>query len=173
MSEKAWRLADKAKNAAFYFNFKRERENQQKSTTAYTPAVSLILGLKEVMNMLKAEGLEAVFARHAMLATAMREGVKAAGLSIFPQERPSDALTAISAPEGVDGQAVYKNLRTQYGMTAAGGQDHLKGKIFRISHMGYILSLIHIFQQLFDLLPGADRNLQVIFGIVRGRGIAP
>ncbi|MCE7976353.1 MAG: alanine--glyoxylate aminotransferase family protein [Nitrospira sp. NTP1] len=99
---------------------------------------ALILGLKEVMNILKAEGLEAVFARHAMLATAMREGVKAAGLSIFPQERPSDALTAISAPEGVDGQAVYKNLRTQYGMTAAGGQDHLKGKIFRISHMGYI-----------------------------------
>ena len=138
VSDKAWRLADKAKNAAFYFNFKRERESQQKSTTAYTPAVSLILGLKEVMNILKAEGLEAVFARHAMLATAMREGVKAAGLSIFPQERPSDALTAISAPEGVDGQAVYKNLRTQYGMTAAGGQDHLKGKIFRISHMGYI-----------------------------------
>ncbi|MEP7151956.1 MAG: alanine--glyoxylate aminotransferase family protein [Nitrospira sp.] len=138
VSEKAWRLAEKAKNAAFYFNFKRERENQQKSTTAYTPAVSLILGLKEVMNMLKAEGLEAVFARHAMLATAMREGVKAAGLAIFPQERPSDALTAIVAPQGVDGQAVYKNLRTQYGMTAAGGQDHLKGKIFRISHMGYI-----------------------------------
>ena len=62
------------------------------------------------MNILKAEGLEAVFARHAMLATAMREGVKAAGLSIFPQERPSDALTAISAPEGVDGQAVYKEF---------------------------------------------------------------
>jgi aspartate aminotransferase-like enzyme len=57
---------------------------------------------------------------------------------LFPKERPSDALTAIEAPQGVDGQAVYKNLRTQYGMTAAGGQDHLKGKIFRISHMGYI-----------------------------------
>jgi aspartate aminotransferase-like enzyme len=138
VSEKAWRLADKAKNAAFYFNFKRERENQLKSTTAYTPAVSLILGLKEVMNILKGEGLEAIFARHAMLAAAMREGVKAAGLALFPQERPSDALTAIVAPQGVDGQAVYKNLRTQYGMTAAGGQDHLKGKIFRISHMGYI-----------------------------------
>ena len=68
----------------------------------------------------------------------MREGVKAAGLSLFPKESPSDALTAISAPEGIDGQAIYKNLRVQYGMTAAGGQDHLKGKIFRISHMGYI-----------------------------------
>jgi aspartate aminotransferase-like enzyme len=137
-SEKAWRLADKAKNAAFYFNLKKERDSQQKNQTAYTPAVSLILGLKEVLGILKAEGLEAIFARHALLARAMREGVQAAGLSLFPKERPSDALTAIAAPDGVDGQAVYKNLRTQYGMTAAGGQDHLKGKIFRISHMGYI-----------------------------------
>ena len=138
VSSKAWRLAEKAKNATFYFNFKRERDNQQKNTTAYTPAVSLIIGLKEVLNILKTEGLESVFARHAQLARAMREGVKAAGLELFPKERPSDALTAICAPQGVDGQAIYKNLRTQYGMTAAGGQDHLKGKIFRISHMGYI-----------------------------------
>jgi aspartate aminotransferase-like enzyme len=137
-SEKAWRLADKAKNAAFYFNLKKERDSQQKNQTAYTPAVSLLLGLKEVLNILKGEGLEAIFARHALLARAMREGVQNAGLALFPKERPSDALTAITAPDGVDGQAVYKNLRTQYGMTAAGGQDHLKGKIFRISHMGYI-----------------------------------
>jgi aspartate aminotransferase-like enzyme len=137
-SEKAWRLADKAKNASFYFNLKKERDSQQKNQTAYTPAVSLILGLKEVLNILKGEGLEAIFSRHAALARAMREGAQAAGLSLFPKERPSDALTAIAAPDGVDGQAVYKNLRTQYGMTAAGGQDHLKGKIFRISHMGYV-----------------------------------
>lgn len=138
VSEKAWQLAEKAKNGAFYFNFKKERESQIKNQTAYTPAVSLIVGLQEVLRMLKAEGLEAVFARQAALARAMREGVKAAGLGLFPKESPSDALTAICAPEGVDGQAVYKNLRVQYGMTAAGGQDHLKGKIFRISHMGYM-----------------------------------
>jgi len=64
--------------------------------------------------------------------------MKAAGLSLFPKQNPSDALTVVSAPDGVDGQAVYKNLREDYGITAAGGQDHLKGKIFRISHMGYI-----------------------------------
>ncbi|MEX5219313.1 MAG: alanine--glyoxylate aminotransferase family protein [Nitrospiraceae bacterium] len=137
-SEKAWRLAEKAKNASFYFNLKKERDSQQKNQTAYTPAVSLILGLKEVLTILKGEGLEAIFSRHASLARAMREGIQAAGLSLFPKERPSDALTAIAAPDGVDGQAVYKNLRTQYGMTAAGGQDHLKGKIFRVSHMGYV-----------------------------------
>ena len=138
VSDKAWRLADQAKNAAFYFNFKRERDAQQKSQTAYTAGVSLMVGLKEVLRMLKAEGLGQVFARHARMAQAMREGMRAAGLSLFPKQNPSDALTVVSAPPGVDGQAVYKNLREQYGVTAAGGQDHLKGKIFRIAHMGYM-----------------------------------
>jgi aspartate aminotransferase-like enzyme len=87
--------------------------------------------------MMKAEGLENMFARQGRLAQATREGIKAAGLTLFPKESPSDALTAVCAPDGVDGQAIYKNLRVQYGMTAAGGQDHLKGKIFRLSHMGY------------------------------------
>jgi aspartate aminotransferase-like enzyme len=138
VSEKAWRLAEKAKNAAFYFNLTKEREAQQKNSTAYTAGVSLMIGLKEVLKMLRAEGLGNVFSRHARMAQAMREGMKAAGLSLFPKHNPSDALTVVSAPDGVDGQAVYKNLREQYGITAAGGQDHLKGKIFRISHMGYI-----------------------------------
>jgi aspartate aminotransferase-like enzyme len=138
VSEKAWRLAEKAKNSAFYFNFKKERDAQTKNQTAYTPAVSMILGLQEVLRMLQAEGLDQVFARQAKLAHAMREGVKAAGLSLFPKDSPSDALTAVSAPAGVDGQTIYKNLRVHYGITAAGGQDHLKGKIFRVSHMGYM-----------------------------------
>ncbi|MCP9449837.1 MAG: alanine--glyoxylate aminotransferase family protein [Nitrospira sp.] len=137
VSDKAWALADKAKNAAFYFNFKKERENQVKNQTAFTPTVSLIVGLQEVFKMLKAEGLDNIFARQGRLARAMREGIQAAGLTLFPKESPSDALTAVCAPEGIDGQAIYKNLRVQYGMTAAGGQDHLKGKIFRLSHMGY------------------------------------
>ena len=137
VSQKAWRLAEKAKNGAFYFDYKKERDSQAKNQTAYTPAVSMILGLQEVLKMLKAEGLEAMFGRQAQLARAMREGAKAAGLSLLAKDSPSDAVTAILAPEGVDGQAIYKNLRVQYGITAAGGQDHLKGKIFRISHMGY------------------------------------
>ncbi|MBW8064922.1 MAG: alanine--glyoxylate aminotransferase family protein [Nitrospira sp.] len=138
VSEKAWQVAEKARNGAFYFDLKKERASQVKNQTAYTPAVSMIIGLQEVLRTLKAEGLDAVFARQARLAHAMREGVKAAGLSLFPKMSPSNALTAISAPDGVDGQAIYKNLRVQYGITAAGGQDHLKGKIFRIAHMGYV-----------------------------------
>ena len=137
VSDKAWAAADKAKNGAFYFNFKKERENQAKNQTAFTPAVSLIIGLQEASKIMKAEGLENMFARQGRLARATREGVQAAGLNLFPKESPSDALTAVCAPDGIDGQAIYKNLRVQYGMTAAGGQDHLKGKIFRLSHMGY------------------------------------
>lgn len=138
VSDKAWRLAEKAKNGAFYFDFKKERSSQAKNQTAYTPAVSMILGLQQVLKMLKAEGLEAVFSRQAKLAQATREGVQAAGLALLAKDSPSNAVTAIRAPEGVDGQAIYKNLRVQYGITAAGGQDHLKGKIFRVSHMGYM-----------------------------------
>lgn len=138
VSDKAWQLAEKAKNTSFYFNFKREKDNQQKNQTAFTPAVSMILGLQEVLRILKAEGLENVFARQTQMAHALREGAKAAGMEIFAKGTPSDAVTAINAPAGVDGQAIYKNLRVQYGITAAGGQDHLKGKIFRISHMGYL-----------------------------------
>lgn len=137
ISEKAWALADKANNV-FYYNFKKEAESQRKQQTAFTPAVSLIVGLKEALRMLKAEGLENIFLRHVRLANAMREGVKATGLSIFPKECPSNALTAIQAPDGIDGQKVYSRLRQSYGVTAAGGQDHLKGKIFRIAHMGYV-----------------------------------
>jgi aspartate aminotransferase-like enzyme len=87
--------------------------------------------------MLKPEGLDGIFARHGRLARATREAMKAIGLELFAKGAPSDALTAVTAPEGVDAEAVYKTLRDKYGITTAGGQDHLKGKIFRISHMGY------------------------------------
>jgi len=171
VSEKAWQMAEKAKNAAFYFNFKKERESQIKNQTAYTPAVSMILGLQEVLRMLKAEGLDNVFLRQGKLAHAMREGVKASGLSLFPKDSPSDALTAIASPEGVDGQAVYKNLRVQYGMTAAGGQDHLKGKIFRISHMGYMDSfdVISAIAAIEMVLKGLGHPVQLGKGVGRAQ----
>lgn len=137
VSDKAWRLAANAKCPRFYFDFKKERDNLLKNTSAYTPAISLIIGLREVLQMLKAEGLENIFSRHSRLAEATREGMKAFGLRLLPKTSPSNATTAVLSPEGIDGQGIYKNLRERYGITAAGGQDHLKGKIFRISHMGY------------------------------------
>ena len=137
VSEKAWRKNETAKCPRFYFDFKKERDNIKKNTTAYTPAVSLIIGLQQVLKSLNEEGLENIFARHKLLATATREGMKGFGLELLPTSSPSDAVTAVKAPEGFDGQLIYKRLRERHGITAAGGQDHLKGKIFRISHMGY------------------------------------
>jgi len=137
ISDKAWKFAEKAKTPKFYFNFKKERENLLKNQTNFTSAVSLIIGLREALKMMKNEGLENIFNRHSRLAEATRKGVQAIGLNLFPKESPSNALTAVSAPDGFDGQKIYKELRERYGITAAGGQDHLKGKVFRIAHLGY------------------------------------
>jgi serine---pyruvate transaminase len=137
VSDKAWAKAETSKLPNFYFNFKKERENLSKNQTNFTSPVTLIIGLNESMKMLQDEGLENVFNRHEWLANAMRKAVQAIGLELYPKESPSNAVTAIMAPPGIDGQAIYKNLREQYGITAAGGQDKAKGKIFRIAHLGY------------------------------------
>jgi aspartate aminotransferase-like enzyme len=137
VSDKAWKAADGAKTPKFYFNFKKERENLAKNQTNFTSAVTLIIGLNSCIAMLREEGLPNIFARHDRLAKATRAAVAALGLKLYPKENPSTSLTAIEAPAGVDGQAIYKNLREKYGITGAGGQDKLKGKIFRIAHLGY------------------------------------
>ncbi|HEY5648676.1 MAG TPA: alanine--glyoxylate aminotransferase family protein, partial [Nitrospiria bacterium] len=136
---------------------KKEKDSQAKNQTAFTAAVSLMVGLSTVLRSLKEEGLPAIFEHHALLARATREAMLAAGLTLFPKESPSDALTAINAPEGVDGQAVYKTLREKYNITAAGGQDHLKGKVFRLAHMGYT--------DLFDVIIGVSAVEMVIKGL--------
>jgi aspartate aminotransferase-like enzyme len=137
VSEKAWKKADTSKLPKFYFNFKKERESLAKNQTNFTSPVTLIIGLNESLKMLQAEGLQTVFHRHARLADATRKAVQAIGLNLYAQESPSNAVTAILTPQGIDGQAVYKSLREQYGITAAGGQDKARGKIFRIAHLGY------------------------------------
>lgn len=137
VSEKAWKFADKATSPKFYFNFKKERESLAKNQTSFTSPVTLIIGLNESLKLLRAEGLDNAFKRHERLSLATREAVKALGLDMFTKESPSYAVTAINAPAGMDGQEIYKNLRVKYGITAAGGQGHVKGKIFRIAHLGY------------------------------------
>ena len=137
VSEKAWKKAEISKLPKFYFNFKKERENLAKNQTNFTSPVSLIVGLNESLKILQAEGLENVFKRHERLANATRKAVQSLGLELYAKESPSNAVTAIMTPPGIDGQAVYKNLREKYGITAAGGQDKARGKIFRIAHLGY------------------------------------
>ena len=138
VSEKAWKKSETSKLPRFYFNFKKERENLAKNQTNFTSPVTLIIGLNESLKMLQKEGLVNVFKRHERLAHATRKAVQALGLELYSKDSPSNAVTAIMTPPGIDGQAVYKNLREKYGITAAGGQDRARGKIFRIAHLGYV-----------------------------------
>lgn len=136
VSPKAWKMIEKSNLPKFYFNFLKERKSLPKDQTAYTPAVSLIVGLKEVLTRIKETGIENLFIHHRILAETARSAVKAMGLQLFASD-PSEAVTVIRAPEGIDGQKIVKVLREKYGITIAGGQGEAKGKIFRISHMGY------------------------------------
>jgi aspartate aminotransferase-like enzyme len=141
LSAKAWGFAEKSNLPKFYFNLKEELAVAQKNQSQFTPAISLVVGLREALKMLKEEGLENVFKRHEMLARAIREAVKALGLELLAPTAPSNALTAIKAPEGVDGKKLKKNFEDQFGLIIAGGQSQLKGKIIRIAHIGYFQSL--------------------------------
>ncbi len=137
LSERAWEAVESSKCPKYYFDLKKELKNQQKGQTAYTPAVSLIIGLRESIKLIKEEGLENVFKRHSLLAKATREAMKAIGLELFSKS-PSEAVTAVKVPEGIEGGKIPKLLRDKYGVVIAGGQAKLKGKIFRVSHMGYV-----------------------------------
>lgn len=136
VSDKAWAANKSSKIPRFYFNWAKELENLKKNQTNFTPAISLIIGLRESLRMIREEGLENVYHRIDTLARTMRESAMALGLKIFPRN-PSPAVTAICAPEGIDGQEIYKILWKKYGVTGAGGQDQLKGKVFRLATLGY------------------------------------
>jgi aspartate aminotransferase-like enzyme len=136
VSEKGWRANERSNLPRFYTDLARERRSQEKGETAFTPAVSLVVGLQEALRMLKEETLEGVFKRHERLAKATRAAAGGLGLELFASA-PTNAVTAIRVPSGIDGSAVVKQLRVRYGITIAGGQDHLKGKIVRIAHIGY------------------------------------
>lgn len=135
-SEKAWRRNQNAKMPRYYFDLAKERKNQVKNQTAYTPAVSLVAGLQEALRIMKDEGLTSIFERHARLAAATRAGVEAMGLEVFAKV-PADSVTSVISPASIKPDAVYKGLRDRANVTIAGGQDALSGKIFRIAHLGY------------------------------------
>jgi aspartate aminotransferase-like enzyme len=138
LSERAWKASETAKLPRFYFDLRRERDNLHKNTTAYTPAINLIYGLSQALDMILAEGLQNVFTRFARLAAATRAGATALGLKLVAPEAPSPAVTGIYTPENLDSGALQKYLRYSLGVEVAGGQDQLKGKILRLAHLGFI-----------------------------------
>lgn len=136
VSPKAQALVETAKCPCFYFSVKKALKNLKDNTTAYTPAISLIVGLNVALDMIEKEGLENVWKRHAKLANALRAGGKALGLEVYGNA-PANGVVAFSIPEGLTYKAISGSLRDVFGYTIAGGQDSLKGKIFRVAAMGY------------------------------------
>jgi aspartate aminotransferase-like enzyme len=137
-SPQAWERQRKARLPRFYFDWERTREAQARLDSAFTPAVSLVVGFNVALGLLLDEGLETVFERHAALGRACREGAKAMGLELFsPDEDRSAVVTAIRAPDGVDSDEIVLALRGRFGIQLIGGQGELKGKIFRIGHIGH------------------------------------
>jgi aspartate aminotransferase-like enzyme len=123
----------------YYFDVKKEVKKQREATTAYTPAVSLIIGLRESLEMLLEEGMENVEKRHRLMSEATRRAVEELGFQILP-ENPAISVTAVLSDEA---EKLRKEMLA-LGIRTAGGQDHLKGKLFRISHMGYLDMLDHL-----------------------------
>ena len=138
LSARAWERVGQTKQPRFYFDLPRERTNQAKNTTAWTPAISLVIGLREALTMMQEEGYPNLYARHARLASATRAAGLALGLRLVAPDNPSPAVTGLYTPEGIDGGKLFSYLRDKMRVVFAGGQDQLKGKIIRIAHLGYI-----------------------------------
>ena len=139
MSARALEVAKNIKTPRFYFDLLKELKAQRdEHTTAWTAAVSLIFGLNKSLEMIHAETLPHVYARHALMAEATRDAAHALGLKLLSPDNPAPGVTGIMVPEGLDGGKLVKILRDSLGVSIQGGQDQMKGKLARIGHMGFL-----------------------------------
>jgi len=139
MSEKAWKAYELSKMPRFYFDLGAAKKFAATGETPWTPCLTIAFGMQISIRMLKAEGIENIFARHDKLSKAVRAGVKALGFGLLTDDScASKAVTPVIPPAGIDAEALRKAVREQFGVVLAGGQEDLKGKIFRIGHLGYI-----------------------------------
>ena len=138
MSDRAWKAYESSDLPKFYLDLGPYRKTAAKDSNPFTPAVNLYFGLEAALDMMQREGLEAIFARHARHRSAAQAGMKAIGMPLFAAEGyGSPAITAV-APEGIDAEQLRKAVKEKFDILLAGGQDHLKGQVFRIGHLGYV-----------------------------------
>jgi aspartate aminotransferase-like enzyme len=168
VSDKAWQRIDKNPSPrTFYFDLKKARASLQNSETPFTPAHTLLQALRLSLKRIRAEGIESIWAAQARHAAAARAGIQGMGLELFAAQ-PANGLTVAKVPAGIDGVKLLSILEKKYGLKLAGGQDQLKGKIFRLAHMGYI--------DQFDVLAGLAGIefglLELGYRLEPGRGLA-
>jgi aspartate aminotransferase-like enzyme len=138
VSAKAWKAYETAKLPRFYLDLKKYKKATDEDSSPFTPPVNLMYGLQASLQMMQAEGLENIFARHQRHTTATRAAMQALGLPLFaPDDAASPAITAV-APVTVEAEKIRSTMSKQFDIALAGGQDHLKGKIFRIGHLGFV-----------------------------------
>ena len=140
VTEAALERAAAAPGRRYYFDWTKTVKGQRKDPpdSPFTPAVTTFMGLDVALRLIREEGLDRVFARHRLLGRATREAVKALDLELFgPEDPEANVVTAIRLPQGIEGAKVPGRMRDHYGVTIAGGQNQLKGKIARIAHCGY------------------------------------
>jgi len=137
LSPKAWRFADSSNLPHYYFNIKKEKKSADAGESSWTPSTSLILGLAAALEYLKQMGMAKVIENAQLLARATREAALALGLELFAAGSPGSSVTAIKAPQGWDSGVIVKEFKSRFGAIIANGQGSMKGKIFRIAHLGY------------------------------------
>ncbi len=138
MSDRAWEAYDRSDLPKFYLDLGPYRKTAAKNSNPFTPAVNLYFGLEAALGMMQSEGLDAIFTRHSRHRAAAQSGMKAIGMPLFAAEgHGSPAITAV-APEGIDAELLRKTVKERFDILLAGGQDHLKGKVFRIGHLGFV-----------------------------------
>ncbi|HEX2069011.1 MAG TPA: alanine--glyoxylate aminotransferase family protein [Actinomycetota bacterium] len=140
VSDAAWAAAKEATNPRFYFDWSAYKASYDRSDpeNPYTPAISLMLGMRAALRLYFDEGPEEVLERHRVLSAAVKEGVQALGLNLFGEDpEKAWAVTAVRAPEGIDGDELVARIRREHRIILAPGQGPLKGNVFRIGHLGY------------------------------------
>ncbi len=139
VSAKAWKLVETAKSPRYYYDYRKSKKALEQIDTAWTPAIGIVIAMVDSLRMMREKGLQNLFNQYARLAKGTREGANGLGLKIFADANcVSNVLTPILLPDSINGEKLVKTMRDTHGVSVAGGQDQLKGKIIRIAHMGCI-----------------------------------
>jgi len=168
ISPKAWKLAETATLPRYYFNLKKEKKSGDAGESSWTPSISLILALAEALRYIKQIGMAKLTGNARLLAQAARAAVEELGLELFAPGSPCSSVTAVKAPAGMDSGVIVKEFRNRFGAIIANGQGSMKGRIFRIAHLGYF-----DFADLFAVIAGLEIILRANgHAVTLGTGVA-